>query len=46
MTTTEEECLDTLHEASERLGESPSKSQYEALDLTPSSTTILRIVGG
>lgn len=45
MTTTEEDCLDALREATERLGESPSKSQYETLDVTPSSTTILRIVG-
>lgn len=45
MATTEEDCPDTLREATEILGSSPTKSEYESLDLTPSSTTILRIVG-
>jgi len=46
MTTTPEECLDALREAARRLGESPTKAQYEALDVTPSTTTILRVLGG
>lgn len=46
MTTTGEECIDALLEAADRLGESPTKAQYEALGLTPASTTIRRVVGG
>jgi hypothetical protein len=46
MTTSERECIEALREAAERLGESPTKKQYEQLDLTPSSTTIRRIMGG
>jgi len=46
MRTTERECLDALQEAAERLGKSPTKAEYEALDLRPSSSTILRVVGG
>lgn len=46
MTTSEAECLEALCEAAERLGEPPTKAQYETLEVTPSSTTILRIVGG
>lgn len=45
MATTEEDCLDALRAAAELLGSSPTKSEYEALDLTPSSTTILRLMG-
>jgi hypothetical protein len=45
MTTSETKCLNALREAAERIGESPTKAQYETLELTPSSTTILRIVG-
>lgn len=45
MPTTEAECLEALRAAARRLGESPTKAQYEATDLTPSSTTICRIVG-
>ena len=45
MRTSEQECLDALREAAERLGESPTKAEYEELDITPSSTTITRIVG-
>ena len=44
--TTERECLDTLHEATRELGESPSKGPYEALGLTPASSTIVRTLGG
>jgi hypothetical protein len=42
---TEAACLDALREAADRLGESPTKAQYEELDLTPASTTIRRIFG-
>jgi len=44
--TTERECLDALRAAADRLGESPTKAQYERLDLTPSSSTIVRHLGG
>jgi len=43
MRTSEQDCLDALWTAAERLGESPSKADYEELDITPSSTTILRL---
>ena len=46
MPTTEADCLDALRRAAERLGESPTKAQYEGLDIRPSSTTIRRVVGG
>lgn len=46
MGTSEQECLDALREAAERLGESPTKSEYEELGLTPASGTIIRVVGG
>lgn len=41
-----EDCLEALREASERVGHSPSKLEYEALDLTPSSGSIQRVLGG
>ena len=40
--TTPDECLDALREAADRLGKSPSKAEYEQLELTPSASTILR----
>jgi hypothetical protein len=46
VTTSEEECVEAIEEAAERLGESPTKAQYEELGLTPSASTILRVVGG
>jgi hypothetical protein len=46
MATTPEQCLDALREAADRLGESPSKTQYEDLGLQPASATIIRQVGG
>lgn len=46
METTEQECLSALHDATEILGESPTKAQYEDLGLTPASATIMRVVGG
>ncbi|MGQ3412767.1 homing endonuclease associated repeat-containing protein [Natrinema sp. LN54] len=44
--TTEAKCLEALREAAERLGESPTKAQYEELGLTPASATIIRTCGG
>ncbi|MFC6719700.1 homing endonuclease associated repeat-containing protein [Natrialbaceae archaeon GCM10025810] len=44
--TTETECLEALREAARRLGESPTKAQYEELALRPASATIIRNVGG
>ena len=44
--TTEAECLDALQDAAEELDASPTKVEYETLGLTPSASTILRIVGG
>ncbi|AGB33597.1 hypothetical protein Natpe_3838 [Natrinema pellirubrum DSM 15624] len=43
---TEAACLEALREAAERLGESPTKAQYEELGLTPASATIIRTCGG
>lgn len=39
---TREDCIRALDEAANRLGESPTKAQYESLDITPSASTILR----
>ncbi|WP_089788608.1 homing endonuclease associated repeat-containing protein [Natronobacterium haloterrestre] len=44
--TTEAECLEALREAAERLGESPTKAQYEELGTMPASATIIRTIGG
>jgi hypothetical protein len=44
--TSESECLDALREAAERLGESPTKQQYEDLGLRPAASTVIRVVGG
>ncbi|WP_459887560.1 homing endonuclease associated repeat-containing protein [Halostagnicola bangensis] len=43
--TTVENCLTALRRASEKLGESPSKAQYEELGWTPASATIIRTLG-
>lgn len=43
--TTKEDCIRALHEAAAELGKSPSKTEYEEMAITPSSTTIVRIVG-
>ena len=43
---TEAECIEALREAARRLGGSPTKAGDEELDIQPSSTTILRVVGG
>ena len=45
MATSVGECIEALQDAAERLGESPSKVQYEQLSLTPAASTILRVVG-
>lgn len=44
--TNEDECIESLREAAERLGESPTKVQYEQLGLTPASGTIQRVMDG
>jgi hypothetical protein len=46
MITPPEQCLDALQEATRRLGESPTKKQYEELGLRPASATIIRTIGG
>lgn len=46
MSTPKPACIDALREAADRLGESPTKAQYEALGLTPASGTIIRQLGG
>lgn len=46
MATSEDACLDALRTAAARLGESPTKAQYEQLPITPSSSTIVRVIGG
>jgi ferredoxin len=43
---TEDDCIRALEEAAQLLGDSPTKAQYEALDLTPAASTILRQCGG
>lgn len=45
MPTTEDECIQALREATEKLGESPSKAAYEALGCRPASATIIRVLG-
>lgn len=46
MRTTKDECVTALRRAAERLGESPTKAQYEDLGLTPASATIIRVLDG
>ncbi|WP_181685942.1 homing endonuclease associated repeat-containing protein [Halorhabdus salina] len=41
----EQDCIEALQDATAELGESPTKAQYEALGMTPSASTILRVVG-
>jgi hypothetical protein len=45
MTCTEQECLDALIEAKQRLGCSPTQADYNKLDLTPCTKTICDKVG-
>jgi hypothetical protein len=44
--TSKEACLEALREAADRLGDTPTKAEYEALGLTPASGTIIRVMGG
>lgn len=44
--TSEADCVAALLTARRRLGESPTKAQYEELGLTPASATIQRVMGG
>lgn len=44
--TTDNECIDALQTAADRLGESPTKAQYNELPLTPASATIMKKLGG
>ena len=41
----EEDCLSALQTAAEKIGKSPSRSEYDSLDLKPSESTIRRIIG-
>ena len=43
---TEADCVHALREAAQLLGDSPTKAQYEDLDLTPAASTIIRQCGG
>lgn len=43
---TEQQCIEALQTAAQRLGESPTKAQYEQLNITPSASTVLRHCGG
>ncbi|MBX0286703.1 HNH endonuclease [Halomicroarcula sp. F28] len=40
-----DDCIRALREAADRLGESPTKADYEELGLTPASATIQRVMG-
>lgn len=44
--TSEDDCVRVLREAVDRLGDSPTKADYEQLGLTPASATIQRVMGG
>ncbi|MFC3959672.1 homing endonuclease associated repeat-containing protein [Halovivax cerinus] len=44
MTPTVSECIDALRRAADELGESPTKAQYEELEMTPASATIMKTV--
>jgi hypothetical protein len=43
---TEEDCIHALREAAQILEKSPTKAEYEDLDIPPSASTILRHCGG
>lgn len=45
MTTSDQKCIDALHEAAEILGKSPTRAEYEDLGLTPAQGTIKRVLG-
>lgn len=42
---TEDDCMAAIQAAADRLGSSPTKLQYEALGLSPSSSSIVRLMG-
>lgn len=44
--TSEVDCVRALRNAAVKLGESPTKAQYEDLGVTPASGTIQRVMGG
>ena len=44
MRTSESECIESLQEAAEILGESPTSAQYADLGLTPAQGTIQRVI--
>ncbi len=46
MQTSDADCIAALREAANRLGKSPTKAEYEKMDVTPASTTITRKFGG
>lgn len=46
VTTTRQECVRALRKAAVELGRSPTKAEYEALDLRPSSASIRYVMGG
>lgn len=43
---TDDQCIDALRTVADRLGESPTKAQYEELGLTPASATIMKTLDG
>lgn len=45
MSYTEQDCIDSIQEAANELGESPSKRQYDDLDYSPHSSWIVRKIG-
>lgn len=46
MQTSDADCITALREAANQLGKSPTKAEYEEMDVTPASTTITRKFGG
>ncbi|MEF8801037.1 MAG: HNH endonuclease [Halolamina sp.] len=44
--TSEGECLAALREAAARLDGPPTKAEYESLEITPSSGTVIRVLKG
>lgn len=46
MTYTEEDCINALQNAKDKIGSSPTMSEYDELDIGPSSMTIRRLLGG
>lgn len=45
MAISEYECIEALQRAADQLGKSPTKPEYEELDIRPSSSSIKRIIG-